>query len=399
MVRTAWERAFNRVQREARLPGFRKGKVPRSMVKLHFADDVSRRWPAPDPRGVPAGARRDQARARRGAGPPGRPPGGRFAPLVLGGGGDQAHHHAGRLRRPRGEARAEAPHRRRGRRGDRPVARAARGVPRGGAPRRPGRPGDRGLHPRPEGMDPRTERGTASSSARARDAGDRRGGHRPAAGGTRATARCSSPTTTAPRRCAARPARQTVKVKEVKEKVLPVLDDEFAKTMGRFETLDALRAELRSELQVRRDRENRRALEDKVVEALAEHARLPGARRAGPAPGWPPDRAHARAAAPPGRRPGQAPLGLPEASRRSQPGAEKAVKRALLLEAIAEKEGLAPAEERGGRRDREDRPGQPAAGPRGAPYDGAERGPRRLRFRSARSRTLDLLIERAKIAP
>jgi len=40
VVREAWERAFSRVQREARLPGFRKGKVPRSMIKLHFSDDV-----------------------------------------------------------------------------------------------------------------------------------------------------------------------------------------------------------------------------------------------------------------------------------------------------------------------------------------------------------------------
>ena len=40
VVRTAWEKAFTRVQREARLPGFRKGKVPRSMIKLHFSDDV-----------------------------------------------------------------------------------------------------------------------------------------------------------------------------------------------------------------------------------------------------------------------------------------------------------------------------------------------------------------------
>src|SRR5499426_4748325 len=40
VVSKAWEQAFDRVQREARLPGFRKGKVPRSMIKLHFADDV-----------------------------------------------------------------------------------------------------------------------------------------------------------------------------------------------------------------------------------------------------------------------------------------------------------------------------------------------------------------------
>ena len=34
------EKAFKRVQKEARLPGFRKGKVPSNMIKLHFSDDV-----------------------------------------------------------------------------------------------------------------------------------------------------------------------------------------------------------------------------------------------------------------------------------------------------------------------------------------------------------------------
>ena len=38
----AWERAYGRVQKQASLPGFRKGHVPRSLVKLHFADDVRR---------------------------------------------------------------------------------------------------------------------------------------------------------------------------------------------------------------------------------------------------------------------------------------------------------------------------------------------------------------------
>src|SRR5947209_16392165 len=42
VVQQEWERAYGRVQRQARLPGFRKGYVPRSLVKLHFADDVRR---------------------------------------------------------------------------------------------------------------------------------------------------------------------------------------------------------------------------------------------------------------------------------------------------------------------------------------------------------------------
>src|SRR5437763_10320374 len=42
VVQKEWERAYGRVQKQARLPGFRKGHVQRSLVKLHFADDVRR---------------------------------------------------------------------------------------------------------------------------------------------------------------------------------------------------------------------------------------------------------------------------------------------------------------------------------------------------------------------
>lgn len=42
LVRAAWEQAYGRVGKEARLPGFRRGHVPRPLVKLHFADDVRR---------------------------------------------------------------------------------------------------------------------------------------------------------------------------------------------------------------------------------------------------------------------------------------------------------------------------------------------------------------------
>src|SRR5437588_6705191 len=42
VVKQEWERAYGRVQKQARLPGFRKGHVPRSLVKVHFADDVRR---------------------------------------------------------------------------------------------------------------------------------------------------------------------------------------------------------------------------------------------------------------------------------------------------------------------------------------------------------------------
>src|SRR6266446_8878511 len=42
VVQQEWERAYGRVQKQARLPGFRKGHVPRSLVKVHFAEEVRR---------------------------------------------------------------------------------------------------------------------------------------------------------------------------------------------------------------------------------------------------------------------------------------------------------------------------------------------------------------------
>src|SRR5437667_10258347 len=42
VVTKEWEQAYGRVQKQARLPGFRKGHVPRSLVKVHFADEVRR---------------------------------------------------------------------------------------------------------------------------------------------------------------------------------------------------------------------------------------------------------------------------------------------------------------------------------------------------------------------
>ena len=82
----------------------------------------------------------------------------------------------------------------------------------------------------------------------------------------------------------------------------------------------AARTALRKDLQARRDRENRHALEDAVVEALlASHEfQVPECPRA--APGRPSDRAHPRAAAAPGRGPRPAALGLPEAPRGAQAG-------------------------------------------------------------------------------
>ena len=134
-----------------------------------------------------------------------------------------------------------------------------------------------------------------------------------------------------------------VKLVEVKEKLLPELDDDFAKSLGGegLETLDAVRAEVRKQLEARREVEDRRGLEEKVVEAVlsrhefsvpeamvmrhvahqVEHARERMRRQ--------------------GVDPDKLPWDYPKLLADLKPESEKAVRRALLLEAIAEREGIA----------------------------------------------------------
>jgi trigger factor len=136
----------------------------------------------------------------------------------------------------------------------------------------------------------------------------------------------------------------TVKLVEVKEKALPALDDDFAKTLGEFETLEALRTELQKQLETRREHDEQRALQEKVVDAvIARHEftvpdalvmrqvahRIEHARESVRRQGIDPERM---------------PWDYEKLIAELRPGAEKAVRRALLLEAIADKEALAPTD-------------------------------------------------------
>jgi trigger factor len=136
----------------------------------------------------------------------------------------------------------------------------------------------------------------------------------------------------------------TVKVVEVKEKALPVLDDDFAKSLGEFETLEALRTELQKQLETRREHDEQRALQEKVVDAIiARHEftvpdalvmrqvahRIEHARESVRRQGIDPERM---------------PWDYEKLIAELRPGAEKAVRRALLLEAIADKEAIAPTD-------------------------------------------------------
>jgi trigger factor len=141
-----------------------------------------------------------------------------------------------------------------------------------------------------------------------------------------------------------RGGQATVKVVEVKEKALPALDDDFAKSIGEFETLEALRGELLKQLEARRQHDETRALQEKVVDAVvARHEftvpdalvmrqvahRIEHARESVRRQGIDPERM---------------PWDYQKLIAELRPNAEKSVRRALLLEAIADKESITPTD-------------------------------------------------------
>jgi trigger factor len=132
----------------------------------------------------------------------------------------------------------------------------------------------------------------------------------------------------------------TVMVKEVKERVLPALDDDFAKDLGTFETLEQLKESISEEMQSVLDNESRRDLERQIIDALIESH-----------PFEPPESLVE----------GQIDMILDEARRylvrlgrdqesieppteaereKARPTAVRSVKAALILKAVAEKEGI-----------------------------------------------------------
>ena len=61
-----------------------------------------------------------------------------------------------------------------------------------------------------------------------------------------------------------------VKIKEIKEKILPVLDDEFAKDLGDYSSLEELKTKLRGEIEKEKELALERQLKDQVVDQLLE---------------------------------------------------------------------------------------------------------------------------------
>ncbi|HZM71213.1 MAG TPA: trigger factor [Candidatus Cryosericum sp.] len=196
-----------------------------------------------------------------------------------------------------------------------------------------------------------------------------------------------------------KPGTARLKMSEVKEKILPALDDEFAKTLGEFDTLEALRAEVHRQLEARREAESRQALDDKVVDALlARHEfGVPDAmvmRQVAHQVEHTRDRL---------RRQGVDPDGIQwdygKIVGELRPGAERAVRRALLLEAIADREAVTAAE---GDLDAEvEKLARASQRPTPAVRRMMEKSGdlEALRHGLRERKTLDLLIEHARVTP
>jgi trigger factor len=63
-------------------------------------------------------------------------------------------------------------------------------------------------------------------------------------------------------------------IKDVKERVLPNVDDEFAKDLGDYETLDALKKEISSQVEKRLKEESDNTLAEELVRLLVEKNRI-----------------------------------------------------------------------------------------------------------------------------
>ena len=342
VVEKAWERAYGRVQKQARLPGFRKGHVPRSLVKLHFSDDVRRDVAE---HLIPDVYRQAISKAKI---DPVNEPDLQDVTLEEGAplsfvavvevkptitfGDDYAGvavQHAPapvtdedvdatleQMREQHAEFRA--------------VERAAG-------------PGDLVIVDytlAPDAHEPTTATGyhfeigsgavlpEIDQAAVSMRAGEER----------EVALRFAEDHRIESLRGKSGTAR--LKLVEVKEKVLPALDDDFAKTLGDFDTLAAVRTEIRRQLEARRAADDRRQIEDKVLDALLAHHdfTVPGAMVMRQITH---QVEHARERM---RREGLDPDRIQwdygKLITELRPGAEKAVKRALLLEAIAEREGI-----------------------------------------------------------
>ena len=131
----------------------------------------------------------------------------------------------------------------------------------------------------------------------------------------------------------------TVVVKELKESVLPPLDDELAKTATEFETLDELRADIEGRLRAQIDDELAGAFRAAAVDELVKASNVDARGRSSSCAPRAPERSCPQPRAARDRR-----RHVPAATDRSRSSAERrltaeaslSVGRELILEAVAD---------------------------------------------------------------
>lgn len=70
------------------------------------------------------------------------------------------------------------------------------------------------------------------------------------------------------------PATFKIKINEIKEKKLPELNDEFAQKVGKFKTVDELKADIQKYLEEQRERTNKQNSENEVFKTVIESSKV-----------------------------------------------------------------------------------------------------------------------------
>ncbi|MBU5485391.1 trigger factor [Clostridium sp. MSJ-11] len=71
-----------------------------------------------------------------------------------------------------------------------------------------------------------------------------------------------------------KPATFKVKIKEIKVKELPELDDEFAKEISEFDTIAELKADIKSKMEAEAEARSKREFEEAIIDAACENAKV-----------------------------------------------------------------------------------------------------------------------------
>jgi trigger factor len=139
---------------------------------------------------------------------------------------------------------------------------------------------------------------------------------------------------------AGKQAEFEVTVKEAKEMVLPDLDDDFAKDLGQFDTLDALKEEIGQDLRKMLDSQSDKEMDAQIIEQLLERNTfdVPESMVEGQVDYVLQESLRGLAAQ--GLDPKRFPINTPEYRDHVRPAATRSVQRSLILSAISEQEKI-----------------------------------------------------------